>query len=852
MKIALRNVLLVSLTLLLATCSKDDEPSLGFPRVRTLEVTDINSSGATFGAEIVSRGGSQVLNRGFAWGEDRDPTRGGDDFVIIPGDASSNNFAKTIQTTLARNRNYFVRAFIETSDFTVYGANVVFTSLGSLAPTITSIAPLEGTLGERIMISGKNFSSVKENNKVLFNDEPAWIVSNTDSTITALVPDALRETTSRIAVEIVGNRSTFPASFNLLPPIIESISSDQGRTGDTLTIRGQNLGYTEKHPQVYFGEELAKVYFNHTDSIDVFVPPRASGTLRVQVANQSDEIAFNYLMPAFNNFSPASVTWGDTVTLYGENFYRAPSLQSLALNTVPYPFLETYEDSLVFIVDEDVLTNDGTGPNNELDITIDIAGFRLALSSRLQFKPPTVLDISPDTVDFGDLVTLDVSDFHPTSNQITLQYQGRTRPEIASVPLTISTRDKIQFEMPTLSLANRQNSDNNITVRAIAEGVNISSTQALTIKAPIIYSFSPTVVANPGDQITIQGKNFGESPLVQFGAVNLEIISASDNEMIISIPEEIFRDPVISEYLENVIGVTVNGLTGRSTENLVIDHVTNWNLVNDGGLFEIKDGFLDQRTSFQLVEHESFGYLLGGRGKLVECCFIPGGLERLKDVWRFNPSNNTWNRLANWPQQDKKEELIEAFPVGDFIYAITSNARIIKYDINNNLWAWVSNVTEGAGYYQFLLIDNRRYIVYRESITNSNSRTWISTLNLSNGTQNNLLELPFTYSGLDNLYEYNGKIRYRRYLQEEEYEYDPLANTFTLVRSIDRDLKVIKHLDAYYSFNLESIYQFDPATGEHSAGEDLPANEFVSLRFSLGDRLYFGLSKNRMVSYDVN
>ena len=75
MKAILRTILLISLLSLLVKCNKDEVTGRDYPRIKTLPVTEITPNGARFNAEIIFRGNFEVINYGFVWSENNNPTK---------------------------------------------------------------------------------------------------------------------------------------------------------------------------------------------------------------------------------------------------------------------------------------------------------------------------------------------------------------------------------------------------------------------------------------------------------------------------------------------------------------------------------------------------------------------------------------------------------------------------------------------------------------------------------------------------------------------------------------------------------------------------------------------------------
>ena len=121
MKILLRNILFILLLGLLVDCNKDEVTSRNYPRLKTLTVSDTTSEGAKFNAEIIFRGNIEIVKYGFVWGENENPNLENSDRVIYSENIQSNEFSEIIETTIKEGVSYFVRAFVETDDFIVYG-----------------------------------------------------------------------------------------------------------------------------------------------------------------------------------------------------------------------------------------------------------------------------------------------------------------------------------------------------------------------------------------------------------------------------------------------------------------------------------------------------------------------------------------------------------------------------------------------------------------------------------------------------------------------------------------------------------------------------------------------------------
>ncbi|MEQ8239913.1 MAG: IPT/TIG domain-containing protein [Cyclobacteriaceae bacterium] len=241
MKYLLRNALLIFLLALLVNCTEDELTSRDYPRLNTLAVKDITSKGAEFNAEIIFRGNFEIINYGFVWRENKNPILEFSDRVIYSENIQSNEFSEIIDITLKEGVSYFVRAFIETNEFIVYGENVNFNSLGSNGPELIDFTPKSGHLGEVVTITGENFGRIDRNVKVQIGGINASIISHSQYELTVITPSTLTNENPIIIVSLAGNDSEFHDSFNLYKPEIINITPTDANFESLIEITGNNF-----------------------------------------------------------------------------------------------------------------------------------------------------------------------------------------------------------------------------------------------------------------------------------------------------------------------------------------------------------------------------------------------------------------------------------------------------------------------------------------------------------------------------------------------------------------------------------------------------------------------------------
>lgn len=153
---------------LLSSC-EDDPVKRDYPRVKTLEVTNITEAGATFTGEVLEEGNSEITEHGFVWAT-RQPDVEYSNKVLLGSFSSTGKFSAEVGSNLTEGLTYQVAAFVISGEFTVYGEPVTFKSLGSEGPKMTGFLPDSALCGDTITITGRNFSWARGSNIVMFND----------------------------------------------------------------------------------------------------------------------------------------------------------------------------------------------------------------------------------------------------------------------------------------------------------------------------------------------------------------------------------------------------------------------------------------------------------------------------------------------------------------------------------------------------------------------------------------------------------------------------------------------------------------------------------------------------------
>lgn len=253
----------------------------GYPRLKTLPVSEITSAGATFHAEIIYRGEMEIVAHGFVWDTDPEPTLENSERMIRTGSPSAETFADTMITTNLKERTpYFVRAYIQTVDYLVYGAPVEFMR-GS--PLITSVSPTEAGFCDTVYVRGANFGVVPDQNELVFGTQQVPVLYASDTLLKALIPDDIDTSSFKVELHVQRRIARAPENIRLKRPVISLVAPSTVMMGDTITIMGEHFAKSNSTNTVRMNGKLARVLSSACNTLQAVVPI-AFGPLNVTVS----------------------------------------------------------------------------------------------------------------------------------------------------------------------------------------------------------------------------------------------------------------------------------------------------------------------------------------------------------------------------------------------------------------------------------------------------------------------------------------------------------------------------------------------------------------------------------------
>lgn len=270
---------------LLASCTKEEIAIKEYPRLNTLEVTDISKNSIVINAEILTGNPADIIEYGFVWSKNEEFSLNGPEKQSWAGSPGDMKFGDTIQANFTNNTNYNIRAYAKTDQRVIYGNTVTFHSPGSNVPVLTGFSPQSATWGDTLRITGMNFGYSKYHIEVFLGKINAEILLVTDESMDIVIPELRNSEKVKINVYInYYNEAFSEAYFTYLTPVLTSVSPKSVARLDTLSIHGENFSRDISFNQVAFDGHTVKSVYASRNLLKVIVPSTlSSGERRVHV-----------------------------------------------------------------------------------------------------------------------------------------------------------------------------------------------------------------------------------------------------------------------------------------------------------------------------------------------------------------------------------------------------------------------------------------------------------------------------------------------------------------------------------------------------------------------------------------
>ncbi|WP_347174995.1 IPT/TIG domain-containing protein [Polaribacter uvawellassae] len=620
--------------LFLIQCTENDILERSYPTIETLQVTDVSENGVKLNATINNINQYDIIEYGFVWSVRTFPDINISDKKIISSNLTSGGFSATITTTLVNGNKYYVRSFVKTKDYLVYGNQKEFMSFGSSAALILSLEPNSGVWGDTIQIKGKNFSYINSNNKVTFKDKVASVIKSNDSIITAVVPEGVNSKEVTVGLEIA-NRETYAATkFIIKSPTITSIAPLTATFGEEITITGDNFGLKPEFNKVYFGDVLAEVSASNKNSIKVIVPNDLELSFApVKVQSNAIDVTYN------QNFilkKPVITFVDDNIKSNTEIIIKADYFNPKKENNKI--LFDNIEGEIISIENKNIKVKIPLGPfkKRELKIKLKVADLIVEYSKEVSLIDQWIL----------------VSDDLPFRYYGHSSYYLSANNEIYLVarPKHYSEDDDYLWKLnPNDFSWERFDIPNNIQINNfISDGINLYFYDGSNNN---FWEYNLATNQWAQKQSYPGAKRRGASQFLLNGEIYIGLGSNDENYTSVfyknfykynpssNLWKQISDFPYNNSFRRNFTSTfVINNIAylGNGASHTGMTDFWSYNANSDSWL-RIAD-FPDARSRSSSFALNNFGYITGGSK-------VGGGNNT--DCWQYDPNLDTWNKIEN-------------------------------------------------------------------------------------------------------------------------------------------------------------------------------------------------------------
>ena len=223
-------------------------------------------------------------------------------------------------------------------------------------------------------------------------------------------------TTKRLSL---GDVTTFTGTGSI-PAILSSVTPAEAVCGDTIVLKGHNFSFTPGNNRVLFDGTPGRVLSSGPEEITAIVPlaEELPGRLSVEVSGllSANTLPFSVKPPELISFTPVTGTFGDIITLTGNNFITDTSLIRVYFNDTRAEIEEMSRTRYTVVVPH---------ANNISPVTIRFR-YNKSFSYSEQFilKQAVITGVSPIRVKGGDVIVISGENFNPDPGMNSLTLGG--------------------------------------------------------------------------------------------------------------------------------------------------------------------------------------------------------------------------------------------------------------------------------------------------------------------------------------------------------------------------------------------------------------------------------------------
>lgn len=534
-----------------------------------------------------------------------------------------------------------------------------YSSFTLFKPIIETINPINGVIGDTLLINGNHFDIANSRNKVLFGNIPSTIIESNRESIRVVVPENIESPTESIKLNAQLQDVTYNTSFQLSEPEINSISPLNATFREEITITGNNFDFEISRNKVYFGNIEATIIYADKNTLKVIVPDDLeSSSEQIKVIAQQQEVVFNesfQLIPPEITFVQENVNVNQDITIQGTNFH---------------PVLN--KNKITF---EDIEVNLTSGNTESFYTKIPLGPF----PRRKAIVKLTLLDL---IIEYK--VELNIMDKWVMVSE-NLPFRFRRGPKNAVVVNNVAyilARGKGIYNDDTVNLWKFNSKD--------------FTWEQINTNVPNHATFSSGILETNGSEIFYYTANSSN----EFWKYSIESNTWSKLSNFPGPRRDYPAHFSIGNDIYIGIGTDILPYTPISYNDFYMYNTltSEWNRISDLP-FDIWGA--QRRTGMSSFVINEIAYLAGGASNTGDI-----------DAWSYNPNSDSWEQIADFPIINKESVGFQMNGLG-YVTGGGWGGNYDKswvYSPDNNSWKESHSIIQGRRWHFSFVIDGKAYI----------------------------------------------------------------------------------------------------------------------------------------------
>ena len=643
-------LIIIPFFFLIVTCKKKEVLPKSHPQINTLDAV-VQTDGVAMYGEVQGFNGETVTNHGFVWSTTTtSPTLDSAYSISLGAKSDLSKFEAKVNRGFAQSLRTYYRAFVKTDKHVVYGQLKNFLPTSGVLHIVNDFYPKKGTWGDTLTVKGNYFDKIPENNKIFFGpDIETIVIHSDDSTMKFVVPRQLLSLESKILVNVGKVSEPVNGVFKLYAPRLDSIVTENAHIGDTVEIKGDFYYHPNSSlNEVLVDGKVAKLLDASRTSFKTYIRTdikKAKFDISLKIGSEIEGVKEMKLnAPQIDSIRPNRAKLGDRVIVYGK--YFSPYYWS---NTAWVDTNQVDVGSPLRVNQLGIQIKSYKAGYN--DVVVSFAGQSDTLKNGVFVTDiPTFSDFSPKQAYQGD--TIEIDGLNLDLNSIKIYFDDIEAKSFYQ-------NDKRYCVVPY------GNKNNQVYLTLKKDDLELKSGDIFTLKPPkidsIVNNSGGYVIYGKGVKVgkveiggqlssTFSNGSFSYPNWLDFGVYkNVTFVNSAGQIATYNYSKGI---AVIRKLAQRYLNLPWRNYNRINVVGHFLYNNMMYLLYDDGRLYkaDLFSSSVTQMTRRPEPITLSAYFQINNRFYLV--CGRRYG-EPSKQVWEYNPENDTWTRKNDFPGEER-------------------------------------------------------------------------------------------------------------------------------------------------------------------------------------------------------